>query len=66
MADEVTVEGLTTENARLKRQLDKAIEVLGTPDCDVCPNAFNLPEINCVDEEDICPKCWREALVNIE
>lgn len=57
----------TDEIARLIKQLDKAIEVLGSPSIDVCPDEYGLSDTSakCPEHQD-CHRCWDDALSSIE
>jgi len=52
------------EIARLEKQLDKAIEILGSSSIDACPMHYGL-NAECPEHND-CQRCWEEALSSIE
>ena len=62
------LEKLETENARLKMQLEKTIEVLGEHEAS-CPSSINLQDHEkCCSIKNVpsCKLCWRTALNSIE
>jgi len=58
------IDQLKAENAKLKAQMEKAIEALGNENG--CPDEVGLVtrDIRCADTK--CETCWREALSKIE
>jgi len=54
------------EIARLNKQLDKAIEILGSSLLDVCPNEYGLSDDSQCPKHMDCQTCWDEALSSIE
>lgn len=61
------LERLQAENAKLKRQLDKAIDGLDCS-CNVCPRTLELKDYygHCRTEEVSCRDCWQKALEEVE
>ncbi|CDX02163.1 Hypothetical protein DPCES_2276 [Desulfitobacterium hafniense] len=58
---------LKDENARLKQQLEKALDGLSIGGMPTCPSAIGLgSQINCLKTDVECGACWRKALEEVE
>jgi len=52
--------------SRLYRQLQKAIEILGSPSIDICPNNYGLNDSSDCPEHKDCQRCWEDGLKTIK
>ena len=59
-------ERLKEKSSKLQRQLNKAIEILGSPSIDICPINYNLNNLSDCPEHKNCQRCWEEGLKTIK